>query len=278
MFAIDGGTDINFLSRIFDKLLINFTWWINREDAAGNNLFEGGFLGLDNIGPIDRSHLPAGFILEQSDGTGWMGFYAIAMGTMAVILNPLEHRPACRTWPLKFLEHFAEISDALDGLGLWDDTDGLYYDRLKTPGGEAVPVRVRSMVGIIPALAAAAVIGEDDLRRSLVAGKRFADFMKRHEMTDRQKLAERGLLRGKTVSSACCSASAVPTGWNGDHQAVRRASSCRRTAWAISPITASIPTSSRSRASPRASTTSRPNPPRPCSAGTRTGAVRCGSR
>ncbi len=195
VFAIDGGTDIDFISRIFDKLLVNFTWWVNREDAEGNNLFEGGFLGLDNIGPIDRSHLPVGGILEQSDATGWMGFYAIAMGTMAVILNRSGHRPA-QDLALKFLEHFAEISDALDGLGLWDDTDGLYYDRLKTPGGETVPVKVRSMVGIIPALAAA-VIGEDDVRRSLLAGKRFADFMKRHEMTDRKKLAERGLLRGE---------------------------------------------------------------------------------
>ena len=87
VFAIDGGRDLDFISRVFDKLLINFTWWVNREDAEGNNLFEGGFLGLDNIGPIDRSHLPVGGVLEQSDATGWMGFYAIAMGTMAVMLN-----------------------------------------------------------------------------------------------------------------------------------------------------------------------------------------------
>ena len=80
MFAIDGGRDLDFLSRVFDKLLVNFTWWVNREDAEGNNLFEGGFLGLDNIGPIDRSHLPVGGTLEQSDATGWMAFYAIAMG------------------------------------------------------------------------------------------------------------------------------------------------------------------------------------------------------
>ena len=87
VFAIDGARDIDFLSRIFDKLLVNFTWWVNREDAEGNNLFEGGFLGLDNIGPIDRSHLPVGGILEQSDATGWMGFYAIAMASMAIVLN-----------------------------------------------------------------------------------------------------------------------------------------------------------------------------------------------
>ena len=80
VFAIDGGRDIDFLSRVFDKLLVNFTWWVNREDASGNNVFEGGFLGLDNIGPIDRSHLPAGYTLDQSDATGWMGSYAMSLG------------------------------------------------------------------------------------------------------------------------------------------------------------------------------------------------------
>jgi hypothetical protein len=195
VFAIDGGRDVDFISRIFDKLLVNFTWWINREDAEGNNLFEGGFLGLDNIGPIDRSHLPVGGVLEQSDATGWMGFYAVAMGAMAAILNRSGQRPA-QDLALKFLEHFAAISDALDGLGLWDEQDGLYYDRLKTPSGQAVPVRVRSMVGIIPALAAV-VITEDDLRQALAVGKHFADFLIQHEMTDREKLGQRGLLRGE---------------------------------------------------------------------------------
>jgi hypothetical protein len=194
VFAIDGGRDLDFLSRVFDKLLVNFTWWINREDAEGNNLFEGGFLGLDNIGPIDRSHLPVGGVLEQSDATGWMGFYAIAMGSMAVILNRTGYRPT-RDLALKFLEHFAAISDALDNLGLWDETDGLYYDRLKTSGGESVPVRVRSMVGIIPALAAA-VIQEGDVSQSMSVGKHFADFLVRHEMSDRDKMIQRGLLRG----------------------------------------------------------------------------------
>jgi hypothetical protein len=195
VFAIDGARDIGFLSRVFDKLLVNFTWWINREDAEGNNLFEGGFLGLDNIGPIDRSHLPVGGVLEQSDAPGWMGAYAIAMGTMAVILNRSGQRPG-QDLILKFLEHFAAISDALESLGLWNETDGLYYDRLKTPNGETVPVRVRSMVGIIPALAAA-VIDENDLQRALTFGKRFAEFMGRQGMADWQKLGERGLLRGE---------------------------------------------------------------------------------
>ena len=155
VFAIDGGRDIEFISRIFDKLLVNFTWWVNREDAEGNNLFEGGFLGLDNIGPIDRSHLPVGGALEQSDATGWMGFYAVAMGTMALILNRSGQRP-CADLALKFLEHFAAISDALDGLGLWDDDRRALLRPAQDPrAGNLVPVKTRSMVGIIPALAAA---------------------------------------------------------------------------------------------------------------------------
>src|ERR1035441_4317322 len=165
VFAIDGARDIDFVSRIFDKLLVNFTWWVNREDAEGNNLFEGGFLGLDNIGPIDRSHLPVGGVLEQSDATGWMGFYAIAMASMAVILNRSGQRPGMDL-VLKFLEHFAAITDALEGLGLWDETDGLYYDRLKTPAGTVVPVKVRSIVSMIPALAVG-VVDQSMLERSL---------------------------------------------------------------------------------------------------------------
>jgi hypothetical protein len=195
VFAIDGARDIDFVSRIFDKLLVNFTWWVNREDAEGNNLFEGGFLGLDNIGPIDRSHLPVGGVLEQSDATGWMGFYAIAMASMAVILNRSGQRPGMDL-VLKFLEHFAAITDALEGLGLWDETDGLYYDRLMTPSGEATSVKVRSMVGIIPILAAA-VIDENDLQVSLTVGKQFAEFLGRRGLADREKLSEVGLMRGE---------------------------------------------------------------------------------
>jgi hypothetical protein len=195
LFAVDGGRDIEFLSRVFDKLLVNFTWWVNLEDRDGNNVFEGGFLGLDNIGPIDRSHLPVGGTLEQSDATGWMGFYAIAMGAIAAVLNRSGQRPASDL-VLKFLEHFAAIRGALDSQGLWDEADGLYYDRLVTPSGAAVPVRARSMVGIIPALAAA-VIGEKDLERALVLGKQFADLLGGEGLTDRSKLRELGLLRGE---------------------------------------------------------------------------------
>jgi hypothetical protein len=195
VFAIDGGRDINFLSRVFDKLLVNFTWWVNLEDREGNNLFEGGFLGLDNIGPIDRSHLPVGGTLEQSDATGWMAFYALSMGSIAAFLNRNGQRPGADL-VLKFLEHFAAIRAAVDGKGLWDDTDGLFYDRLLAADGSVVPLRVRSMVGIIPALAAV-VIDEELLDRALVVSKQFAGFLGRHSMHDRDHLAELGLLRGE---------------------------------------------------------------------------------
>jgi hypothetical protein len=126
-------------------------WGTVREDYSAN-LFEGGFLGLDNIGPIDRSHLPVGGILEQSDATGWMGFYAMAMASIALVLHRSGQRPGTDLM-MKFLEHFAAIRDALDNLGLWDEADGIYYDRLITPSGEAVPLKVRSVAGMIPALA-----------------------------------------------------------------------------------------------------------------------------
>ena len=150
VFAIDGGRDLDFLSRVFDKLLVNFTWWVNREDANGNNVFEGGFLGLDNIGPIDRSHLPAGYTLEQSDATGWMGSYALSLGVMAAVLQWSGNRKA-QDLVLKFLEHFAGIRTALDEQGLWDD-DGRavlrpagHPLRLQCPGQD--PLRGRDHPG-----------------------------------------------------------------------------------------------------------------------------------
>jgi Mannosylglycerate hydrolase MGH1-like glycoside hydrolase domain len=182
VFAVDGGHDIDFLSRVFDKLLLNFTWWVNREDAEGNNLFEGGFLGLDNIGPIDRSHLPVGGILEQSDATGWMGFYAMAMASIALVLDRSGQRPGTDLM-LKFLEHFAAIREALDDQGLWDAQDGIFYDRLVSPEGESVSVRVRSVAGMIPALALG-VVDSAVLHRSMVVGKQFADYLEAHHMAD----------------------------------------------------------------------------------------------
>jgi hypothetical protein len=193
VFAIDGGRDVEFLGRVFDKLLLNFTWWVNLQDPDGSNLFEGGFLGLDNIGPIDRSHLPPGAVLEQSDATGWMASYALAMGVMATILRR-SGRPT-DDLVLKFLEHFAAIREAIEAQGLWDETDGLFYDRLALPDGTVVPVRVRSMVGIIPMLAAG-VVDEAGLDRVEAAGKRFAGFLDRQGLRDREALVKLGLLRG----------------------------------------------------------------------------------
>jgi hypothetical protein len=178
---------------VFDKLLVNFTWWVNLEDAGGRNVYEGGFLGLDNIGPLDRSNLPVGGVLEQSDATGWMGAYAIALGGIATVLVQSGERPASDL-VVKFLEHFAAIHDALDSQGLWDPEDGFYYDRLVTPSGQQVPIKVRSMVGMIPLLAAA-VVSEADLRQALIFGKQFADLLGRADLTDVDALRERGIMR-----------------------------------------------------------------------------------
>ena len=199
VWAIDGGRDLGFLARVFAKLLVNFTWWVNREDANGNSVFEGGFLGLDNIGPIDRSHLPAGYTLEQSDATGWMGAYALALGTIAAVLGrsgPPQQEQQGQDLVLKFMEHFAGIRTALDEQGLWDDTDGLFYDRLVTPSGYSVPVKVHSMVGIIPALAAGVLDG-DMLHQTLTMNKLFTRFLQKEGVGDITKLAETPQLRGE---------------------------------------------------------------------------------
>ncbi|MET0703925.1 MAG: glucosidase [Mycobacterium sp.] len=193
VFAIDGGRDLDFLSRIFDKLLVNFTWWINREDADGSNLFEGGFLGLDNIGPLNRSDLPFRGILEQSDATGWMATYALAMAQIAAILHATKHRPALDLVQ-KFVEHFALIADALDTVGVWDEQDGMFYDRILLPDGTVVPVRVHSMVAMIPLLASA-IIDEDVVEQSLVVGKRFADYLRRRRLAQAEDMEAAGVLR-----------------------------------------------------------------------------------
>ena len=195
VWAIDGGRDVDFISRVFDKLLGNFTWWVNRQDREGNNVFEGGFLGLDNIGPLDRSHIPAGDTLEQSDATGWMASYALAMGTMAAILNRSGQRPA-GDLVLKFMEHFSAIRAAMDDQGLWDDGDGIFYDRLHTAGGATVAVRVRSMVGVIPMLAAM-VLDEELMVEGAAVAKHLPRFLHRQGLTDPEKLLESGLVQGE---------------------------------------------------------------------------------
>ena len=152
-----GKGDRLFLERVFQKLLLNFTWWVNRKDAEGSNIFEGGFLGLDNIGVFDRSApLPTGGYIEQSDGTSWMAMYSLNMLTIALELA-LEN-PVYEDMATKFFEHFLYIADAMVHIGddktqLWDEEDGFFYDVLHLPHGERIRLKVRSMVGLIPLFA-----------------------------------------------------------------------------------------------------------------------------
>ncbi len=152
-----GKGDRPFLETVFHKLLINFTWWVNRKDSGGRNIFEGGFLGLDNIGVFDRSApLPDGGRLEQSDGTSWMGMYCLTM--MRIALELARENPIYENIATKFFEHFLGIAAAMNnaggqGIGLWDETDEFFYDVLHTPGNRFLPLRIRSLVGLMPLLA-----------------------------------------------------------------------------------------------------------------------------
>jgi hypothetical protein len=152
-----GKGDRQFLERVFHKLMLNFNWWVNRKDSEGKNIFQGGFLGLDNIGVFDRSSaLPTGGHIEQSDATSWMGMYCLNMLTIALELA--QENAAYEDVASKFFEHFVYICHAMNHLGggdtqLWDEQDGFYYDVLHLPGGDQVPMRVRSMVGLIPLFA-----------------------------------------------------------------------------------------------------------------------------
>ncbi len=147
-----GRGDRTFLKRVFQKLTLNFTWWVNRKDAEQRNVFQGGFLGLDNVGVFDRSKpLPTGGHLEQSDGTSWMAMYCLDMLRIALELACEE--PAYEDMASKFWEHFVYISHAMNTLGLWDEKNGFYYDVLHLPDGRETPLRVRSLVGLIPLFA-----------------------------------------------------------------------------------------------------------------------------
>ncbi len=163
-----GEGDIAFLQDAFHKLMLNFTWWVNRKDPDGKDVFGGGFLGLDNIGIFDRSApLPTGGHIEQSDGTAWMAFYALTM--LQIALELALHDPSYQPMANKFLEHFLWIHNAMDppGLqadGLWDDEDGFFYDVLRLPDGQATRLKVRSLVGLLP-LAACTVLRPEQVQR-----------------------------------------------------------------------------------------------------------------
>ncbi len=150
--ALRGEVDVDFLKRAFNKLLLNFTWWVNRKDRFGKNVFEGGFLGLDNIGVFDRSApLPTGGHLEQADGTAWMALFTQNMLELAFELA--VHDPTYEDMVTKFVEHFAYIAAAMNRPGqdgMWDEEDGFYYDVLRLPDGSAMRLKVRSMVGLLP--------------------------------------------------------------------------------------------------------------------------------
>jgi len=157
--ALRGESDLDFLKSAFNKLMLNFTWWVNRKDRFGKNVFEGGFLGLDNIGVFDRSApLPTGGYLEQADGTAWMALFSQNMLELAGELACYDH--TYKDMVFKFAEHFLYIAAAMNQPGqdgMWDEEDGFYYDLLRLPNGSATRLKVRSMVGLLP-LCATSVI------------------------------------------------------------------------------------------------------------------------
>jgi hypothetical protein len=152
-----GQPDRAFLEGVFHKLLLNFTWWVNRKDADGNNIFQGGFLGMDNIGVFDRSAaLPVEGHIDQADGTAWMGFYCLTM--LEISLELAKENPVYQDIATKFFEHFLRVANAMSGSGghgysLWDKEDGFFYDALHTGHDHIIPMKVRSLVGLLPLLA-----------------------------------------------------------------------------------------------------------------------------
>jgi hypothetical protein len=185
-----GRADRHFLEGVFHKLLLNFNWWVNRKDAEGMNVFQGGFLGLDNIGVFDRSAaLPTGGHIEQSDGTSWMAMFSLNM--LAISLELARENPAYEGVASKFFEHFVQIAHAMDKracseLSLWDDEDGFFYDALHLPGGEHRYMKVRSLVGLIPLLAVETL--EPDVVAKLPGFKRRMEWFIRNRPEFREHL------------------------------------------------------------------------------------------
>jgi Glycosyl hydrolase family 63 C-terminal domain len=188
---IYGREDRAFLERVFQKLLLNFTWWVNRKDVEGNNVFQGGFLGLDNIGVFDRSAtLPTGGHIDQSDGTSWMGMYCLNLLTIALELA--KTNPVYEDIATKFFEHFLYIADAMNHIGegeasLWDEGDGFYYDVLHLPDHRQITLKVRSMVGLIPLLAIETI--EPETLQQLPNFQKRLEWFIRHRPDLRQNVA-----------------------------------------------------------------------------------------
>jgi hypothetical protein len=271
-----GRADRAFLEGLFLKLMLNFTWWVNRKDTSGRNVFEGGFLGLDNIGLFDRSKpLPGGGVLEQADATSWMGMYCLNM--LDIALELARENDSYQDVANKFFEHFLLIAHAMNHIAgadcsLWDEVDGFYYDLIRRPSGETIPLRVRSMVGLTP-LFGVTTLEPDTVERFPAFWRRARWFLQnRPELAEHCPLMEvpgrreRRLLSllDKEKLSRVLSRMLDETEFLSPH-GLRSLSR-----------TPSTPTSSTSRGRRSAWTTSRPRARRACSAGTRTGAARCG--
>jgi hypothetical protein len=202
-----GTGDIEWLERSFQKLLLNFTWWLNRKDRSGKNAFEGGFLGLDNIGVFDRSSpLPTGGYLEQADGTAWMALFSLNMLEIAAELA--EHNPVYEDMTIKFVQHFVSIASAAiqprDNVGMWDEEDGFFYDVLRRPDGGVQRLKVRSLVGLLP-LCAVTVFEGEFMKHHPEVAKRLQEFLKsRPELTafihDPTQIGEHGRRLGAILN------------------------------------------------------------------------------
>lgn len=276
-----GRADRAFLENAFQKLMKNFSWWLNRKDTDGNNVFQGGFLGLDNIGVFDRSApLPTGGHLDQADGTAWMALYCQNLLEIAIELavdNPVYVEQA-----QSLFEHFAWIAVAMNRIGadnasLWDEEDGFFYDVLRLPDGTATRLKVRSLVGLIP-LAATSLVGG-------WADRRFPNWSRGHGSSwsatrPWRPPSPRTRRWARTPTAAICSPCSARTGCAASCPACStRASSSARTASAPSPATTpSTPTPSRCTGRRTASAICPPSPTPGCSAATPTGAALCGSR
>jgi hypothetical protein len=264
-----------FLADAFNMLLVNFTWWVNRKDPSGKNLFHGGFLGLDNIGVFDRSaQLPGGITLEQSDGTAWMAFFRQSMLELALALA--DHDPAYEDFVVKFVQHWFQIAAAMDPLGespdeMWDEEDGFFYDVLRMPDGTGRRIQVRSLVGLLP-LCATAVLPAAVLARFPASTSSSASTSP--ATTTCSEAPPTSPSQGST--DAACSRSSTRTSCAGSwNRCWTRRYSSGRTASGLCPSgTRTTRTRSTSKVSPMRSTTSRPSHATACLAETPTGGFR----
>jgi hypothetical protein len=182
VWSLDGERDRDFLRFMFDRLARNFSWWVSRHDSQGDGIFSGGFLGLDNISVFDRSNLPFGGELEQADATGWMGLFTLSMVKIAQALAATD--PSYDTEVSRYLDYFAKLTAAVNDKGLWSESDQFFYDVLRRPGAESVPFRIDSLVGVVPALAAATVT-PTRLETARASRPAFADFLASSETSVR---------------------------------------------------------------------------------------------